>query len=422
VDLSAGAADAVGESAAGYGSALQPLVLGWYSANGRRLPWRETRDAYRIWLSEIMLQQTTVAAVIPYFSRFTLRFPTVQSLAAASVDDVLRYWEGLGYYSRARNLHRAAGVICGEHGGVFPRSVEALQELPGIGRYTAGAIAAFAWDLPAPILEANTERLYARLLALGDPADSTSGRKRLWQFAESIVPQRRAGDFNQALMDLGSRICTPVDPDCGACPLAGLCQARLRGDVERFPVRRPRPGVTELSELAVVLERNGEVLLRQRQLRERWAGMFDFPRLELSAEQFRELPCVERLSERGGGVKSEQSGQSGKSGQADSAVRRVQASQRGRSLFPVEAEELPEELRVRLADCTGIRAGRLLGGVRMAYSVTRYRVSLLVLQCAVPESAGAGAGWAWHSLRSLEELAMPTTGRKIVNWLRSRTA
>jgi len=387
----------------GYGSALQQLVLDWYSANGRRLPWRETRDAYRIWLSEIMLQQTTVAAVIPYFQRFIERFPTVESLAAADIGDVLRCWEGLGYYSRARNLHRAAGVICEQHGGRFPRSLEALQELPGVGRYTAGAIAGFAWDLPAPILEANTERLYARLLALDEPSDSTPGRKKLWEFAESIVPGRRAGDFNQALMDLGSRICTPVDPGCGECPLSGLCQARQRGNVEQYPLRRPRPAVTELLELAVVLERRGEVLLRQRQLRERWAGMYDFPRFELSAEQLREIPCVEVLA--GGG-----------------RVAGGAAVQRKRSLFSVVDEELPEDLRQRIAESTGIEAGGVLGAVRTTYAVTRYRVSLVVVWCVVSESAVAGADWAWHPLELLEALAMPTTGRKIVNWLRSRTA
>jgi A/G-specific adenine glycosylase len=400
---SSGVPDAVGESVSGYGTALQQVVLDWYSANGRRLPWRETRDAYRIWLSEIMLQQTTVAAVIPYFQRFIQRFPTVESLAAADVGDVLRCWEGLGYYSRARNLHRAAGVICEEHGGTFPRSLAALQELPGVGRYTAGAIAAFAWDLPAPILEANTERLYARLLALEEPSDSTPGRKKLWEFAESIVPGSRAGDFNQALMDLGSRICTPVDPGCGECPLSGLCQARQRGNVEQYPLRRPRPAVTELLELAVVFERCGEVLLRQRQLRERWAGMYDFPRFDLSPEQLREIPCVESLA--GGGKVSGGAG-----------------VPRGRSLFSVANEELPEDLRQLILESTGIRAGVVLDGVQTAYSVTRYRVSLVVVRCAVSASAVASAGWDWHPLESLDELAMPTTGRKIVNWLRSRAA
>jgi A/G-specific adenine glycosylase len=379
----------VSESASGYGTVLQQQVLHWYAANGRRLPWRETQDAYRIWLSEIMLQQTTVAAVIPYFQRFTLRFPTLQSLAAADVAEVLRYWEGLGYYSRARNLHRAAVVICGEHGGEFPRSVSELQKLPGIGRYTAGAIAAFAWDLPAPILEANTERLYARLLALDEASDSTAGRRQLWQFAESIVPQRRAGDFNQALMDLGSRICTPTEPHCADCPLAGLCRAREQGRMEQFPKRRPRAAVTELWELAVVLERGGEVLLRQRGLKERWAGLHDFPRLELSAELRREVPCVQR-------------------GTA------------GQSLFAVEDEPFPDELQPALAQLTGIRAKALLDTLQTVYSVTRYRVSLMVVYCAAETDAEPVTGWGWHPLQSLDELPLPTTSRKIVNWLQSR--
>lgn len=396
------APDEVSESESGYGSVLQQLVLEWYQANGRRLPWRETQDAYRIWLSEIMLQQTTVAAVIPYFQRFIVRFPTVEVLAAAEVEEVLRHWEGLGYYSRARNLHRAAGVICGEHGGEFPRSPAALQTLPGIGRYTAGAIAAFAWDLPAPILEANTERLYARLTALTEPSDATSGRKKLWEFAESIVPRRRAGDFNQALMDLGSRICTPVAPHCGECPLAALCRARQEGRAEQFPVRRPRAAVTEISELAVVLERAGEVLLRQRGLSERWAGMHDFPRLELSPELGRELPSMEWSSQRGG------------------QRQKVHRKPQGRSLFAADSQVLPEALQPLIEQFTGLRAGTLLGTLQTVYSVTRYRVSLTVIRCTLADGAAEpAAGWCWHPLISLEELPMPTTARKIVNWLRS---
>jgi A/G-specific adenine glycosylase len=394
--------DEVSESESGYGGVLQQLVLQWYEGNGRRLPWRETQDAYRIWLSEIMLQQTTVAAVIPYFQRFIVRFPTVDVLAAADVEEVLRHWEGLGYYSRARNLHRAAGVICGEHGGEFPRSLTALQALPGIGRYTAGAIAAFAWDLPAPILEANTERLYARLTALTEPSDSTSGRKKLWAFAESIVPQRRAGDFNQALMDLGSRVCTPVAPHCGECPLAALCRARQEGRAEQFPVRRPRAAVTELSELAVVLERGGQVLLRQRGLSERWAGMHDFPRFELSPELGREIPSMEWSSQCGG--KRE----------------KVQRGPRSRSLFTADGELLPEALQPLIERSTGLRAGALLGTLQTVYSVTRYRVSLMVVRCATADQGTQPAsGWCWHPLKSLDELPLPTTARKIVNWLQS---
>jgi len=396
--------DEVSESESGYGTVLQQLVLQWYGENGRRLPWRETQDAYRIWLSEIMLQQTTVAAVIPYFQRFIVRFPTVQALAAADVDEVLRHWEGLGYYSRARNLHRAAGVICGEHGGEFPRSLEKLQTLPGIGRYTAGAIAAFAWDLPAPILEANTERLYARLTALTEPSDSTSGRKKLWEFAESIVPRSRAGDFNQALMDLGSRICTPVAPHCDDCPLAALCRARQEGRAEQFPVRRPRAAVTELSELAVVLERGGEVLLRQRGLSERWAGMHDFPRIELSPELGREIPSMEWSSQRAG------------------QKQKVPRKPRGRSLFTADSDVLPEALQPLIERSTGLRAGALAGTLHTVYAVTRYRVSLTVIRCA-PADRGAepAVGWCWHPLESLEKLPMPTTARKIVNWLQSGT-
>ncbi len=168
---------------------FQSAALKWYDRNGRKLPWRSTADPYRIWLSEIMLQQTTVAAVVPYFERFLAAFPSVNDLAAADVDRVLRLWEGLGYYSRARNLHKAAQQICERHAGSFPADVESLNALPGVGRYTAGAIASFAFNLPAPIVEANTERLYARILGLPVDVKSSAGQKSLWSFASRIVPK-----------------------------------------------------------------------------------------------------------------------------------------------------------------------------------------------------------------------------------------
>jgi A/G-specific adenine glycosylase len=245
------------------------------------MPWRGVADAYKVWISEIMLQQTTVAAVIPYYQRFMGRFPNLKSLAAAEVQDVLSAWEGLGYYSRGRNLHRAAQIVMRDHSGKFPRDVESLRALPGIGRYTAGAIASFAFDESAAILEANTRRVYARLAGYtGDPR-STDGQQALWSFAESILPSKGAGAFNQALIDLGAIVCVPVNPRCDECPVAGHCCAFRQGRQNEIPPPKARPAVTDVHEAVMAIRRDGKWLVRQRQPDERWAGMWDFPRVPL---------------------------------------------------------------------------------------------------------------------------------------------
>jgi A/G-specific adenine glycosylase len=261
---------------------LRKRLLNWYAAHARDLPWRRTRDPYSIWISEIMLQQTTVTAVIPYYERFLATFPTVFALAGADEHDVLKLWEGLGYYSRARNLHRAARAIVNDHGGAFPEDVAGLEALPGIGRYTAGAIASFSRDVRAPIVEANTLRLYARLLGFaGDPRASV-GQELLWEFAARLLPARDCGRINQALMELGATVCTPVDPDCTACPLRRECLAFRDGTQDRIPAPKPRPAVTQVVEAAIAVRKQGRYLLRQRGPQERWAGLWDFPRFELS--------------------------------------------------------------------------------------------------------------------------------------------
>ena len=227
---------------------LRSGLTRWYARNARDLPWRRTGDAYSIWISEIMLQQTTVATVIPYFERFLKSFPTIGKLARAAEDEVLRHWEGLGYYSRARNIHKTARQLAAEQGGRFPESVEELVQLPGIGRYTAGAIASFAFDVRAPIVEANTLRLYCRLLGYdGDPR-STAGQRLLWEFAERILPRSHAGRFNQALMELGGTLCTPSEPDCETCPVRSCCTAFAQGRQAEIPVRARRPEVTAVTE------------------------------------------------------------------------------------------------------------------------------------------------------------------------------
>ncbi len=255
--------------------------MAWYGRNARDLPpQRENRDPYRVWISEIMLQQTTVATVRGYFQRFMAALPTIAALAAAEEDTVLRLWEGLGYYRRARQLHRAAKIVVAEHAGRFPSQPKAVQGLPGIGRYTAGAILSIAFDQPQPILEANTIRLLSRLLAYRGDTDSTAGRRLLWHAAQTLLPARGAGAFNQALMELGSQICRPRDPDCPSCPLVQLCPT-FRGRLQnRIPAPRRKPKIEAVREAAVVIRRRGKILLVRRQSHERWAGLWDFPRFK----------------------------------------------------------------------------------------------------------------------------------------------
>ena len=232
-----------------------------------------------------MLQQTQVVTVIPYFHRFLERFPTVDSLAAGPLHDVLRLWEGLGYYRRARDLHRAARLLVERHGGAIPSDSEAVRALPGFGRYTANAVLSQAYELRLPILEANSVRVLCRLFAIEDDPKSPAVQKRLWQLAEDLLPTKRIGDFNQALMELGALVCTPQSPKCVACPLAGECQARQRGLVETIPRKGTAAKIEAVREVAVVVRRRGEVLLVQRPAEGRWGEMWEFPRVALAGDQ-----------------------------------------------------------------------------------------------------------------------------------------
>jgi A/G-specific adenine glycosylase len=273
--------------------AFRRNLSAWYANSARDLPWRRTADPYRVWLSEIMLQQTQVETVKPYFERFLAAMPTLDALAQAEEQEVLRLWEGLGYYRRARQLHAAAQAIVQRHGGRFPDDAEAVGRLPGIGRYTAGAILSIAFDQRRPILEANTVRLFSRLLAYeGDPA-SSAGQKLLWAAAEAVLPSRHPGKFNQALMELGSRICRPRQPDCETCPAARLCFARARGIESQLPRSKAKPPTEEVHEASALVRRGGRVLLIQWPEGRRWAGLWDFPRFPItgqnSAEVHREL-------------------------------------------------------------------------------------------------------------------------------------
>jgi A/G-specific adenine glycosylase len=262
-------------------------LLAWYDRHRRALPWRappgKRTDPYRVWLSEIMLQQTTVKAVAPYYARFLARWPDVQTLAAASLDDVLKAWAGLGYYARARNLHVCARTVAERHGGQFPKNEEALRALPGIGAYTAAAIAAIAFDAPAMPVDGNIERVIARLYAIETPLPEA--KAEIGRLARVLAPAQRSGDFAQAMMDLGATICTPKRPACSLCPWSDGCAARLRGDAEALPRRTPkREGALRRGAAFVALRADGYLLVRTRAPRALLGGMTEVPTTEWSAE------------------------------------------------------------------------------------------------------------------------------------------
>jgi A/G-specific adenine glycosylase len=262
-------------------------LLAWYDRHRRILPWRarkgEKSDPYRVWLSEIMLQQTTVKAVAPYYARFLQQWPTVHALAKAPLEDVLRAWAGLGYYARARNLHACARVVAAEHDGKFPNTESGLRALPGVGQYTAAAIASIAFDLPVIPIDGNVERVAARVFALEEQLPAA--KPRLREFTASLLPPHRYGDLAQALMDLGATICTPKRPACSLCPWSDGCIARRRGDQETFPRKAPkREGALRRGAAFFVLREDGCVLLRSRPEQGLLGGMSEVPGSEWSAD------------------------------------------------------------------------------------------------------------------------------------------
>ena len=249
-------------------------LLSWYRRHGRDLPWRRTRDPYAILVSEIMLQQTQVAAVIPYYYKWLQRFPDFASLARASQNEVLRAWQGLGYYARARNLHATAKTVMDRHGGNFPRGIEQMRQLSGIGKYTAHAVASFAFNQSVPIVEANTARVLARLFNFRESIDSDAGRKTLWRYATSLLPKSEAATFNSALLDLGALICVARKPKCDICPVKAFCRAR---NPAALPVRKSKPQAKQLIETHALIVSRGRILLEQS--RHRWRGMWILPPL-----------------------------------------------------------------------------------------------------------------------------------------------
>jgi A/G-specific adenine glycosylase len=340
-------------------------LLAWFAKHKRDLPWRKSQDPYRIWVSEVMLQQTTVKMAEPHFVRFLKMFPTVKHLAAADESQVLRMWEGLGYYRRARSMHAAAKQIVVLHGGKLPRDLATLQTLPGIGRYTAGAIASMAYDLRAPILETNTVRVLARLLAYPDDTTKSAGQRILWSAAEEVLPQSNIAHFNQAMMELGSLVCTPANPKCDVCPVMSLCGAFASNVQHEIPKLAAKQQITAVREASIVVRKNGHILVRQRGADERWAGMWDFPRFEITGEG----PLFVR-----------------------------------------------DELINKLHAQTGITAkpGNLL--TTLKHGVTRYRITLDCYAAEFVEGrAGVEKATRWIRPSELGELPLSVTARKLAN-------
>ena len=339
-------------------------LLEWYGNERRSLPWRSTRDPYCIWVSEVMLQQTQVTTVIGFYERWLRRFPDVAALAGADTEDVLRAWEGLGYYSRARNLQRAAREVVARHGGRLPAFREALLALPGIGRYSAGAIASIAFGADEPAIDGNIERVLTRLFALGGDPKRAPLAGQLWALARALLPPGRAGDFNQALMELGATLCTPRAPRCASCPIQRHCSALRADRVLDYPESAPRPAATLERRAVAWVEKKGRVLaVRAPATATRWAGMWQFPDVELTPAQAPQAALAKSLERSTG-------------------------------------------LRVQVGE-------RLLG---LRHQVTRFRIELEVFECRA--SGGRARALAYDEVRwaaeeELARLPMPSAHRKI---------
>lgn len=277
---------------------IASTLIAWYDQHGRRLPWRLTRDAYHIWLSEVILQQTRVQQGLGYYLRFTERFPRIELLAAASEDEVLKLWQGLGYYSRARNLHAAARQVVEAYGGRFPDTFEELRKLRGVGDYTAAAIASMAFDRPTAVVDGNVYRVLGRLFDLEVPIDSGEGRRTYAALAAELLDTKNPATYNQAIMDFGAMVCTPQSPACATCPLQGQCQALTAGTVAQRPVKQGRTKLRDRYFHFLHLQFNGHTLLHRRGAGDIWQGLYEFPLVELTeAGDFAALSRSERFTE-----------------------------------------------------------------------------------------------------------------------------
>lgn len=342
---------------------IRAKLLRWYRRHARDLPWRKTRDPYAIWLSEIMLQQTQVQTVVSYYERFLKRLPTVEKLARARLDTVLKLWEGLGYYSRARNLHKAAQCIMKEYQGVFPDTAEDLMRLPGIGRYTAGAIASIAFDRQEPIVDGNVRRILCRLYRIHGDTRSPALLEQLWVLAADLVPRRHPGQFNQAMMELGATLCARQSPQCPKCPLRTLCLAQLHQEQDLLPQRVPKKSVPHQIVAIGIIFRRGKILIDKRKPEGLLGGLWEFP-----------------------GGKPEA----------------------GESLKAALKREVKEELNIN------IRVGRHLTTVRHAY--THFTVELHAYRChyasGTPQCLGC-TDYKWITLDQLKRYAFPGANKKI---------
>jgi A/G-specific adenine glycosylase len=278
------------------GTAARRALLRWYDRHRRELPWRRTDDPYRVWVSEVMLQQTTVKTATPYYESFLKRFPTLQALAEEPEEEVLAAWSGLGYYHRARNLHRGAQHVAERHGGRFPRTLEAALAVPGVGLYTASAILSIAYGQALPVVDGNVRRVLARLLALRGPEYRKDGP--YYNRAEELLDRERPGDWNQALMELGATVCTPRNPGCGACPLRTQCRARSLGLVDELPEGRARRAPVDVTVAAALVERGGKVLLVRRPEGRLLGRMWEVPQTSLESRGLADL--ARELEERHG--------------------------------------------------------------------------------------------------------------------------
>ena len=270
---------------------LRPILIRWYFRHKRDLPWRHTRDPYKLWVSEIMLQQTQVATVIPYYKRWLKTFPSLSALARAPLSKALGLWAGLGYYRRVRMFHQAASLIQKEFRGKIPESAEELKKLPGIGRYTAGAIASIAWNEKTPVVDGNVIRILTRIFAIAQSVDRPATLKKLWPIAASLLPDKNPGDFNQALMELGATVCFPLNPQCSRCPVKKSCAAHRKGKELFYPVRSQKDRYEKLKMTALVLRNNkNEVWIEKQPEQGRWGGLWMFPFWTQKKEMLEELP------------------------------------------------------------------------------------------------------------------------------------
>jgi A/G-specific adenine glycosylase len=345
-------------------------LLAWYERHHRDLPWRQRQDPYAVWVAEIMLQQTRVETVIPYYQCFLERFPTLEALAQAPLNDVLKAWEGLGYYARARNLHKAARRVVQELNGRLPARSEDLSRLPGVGQYTAAAIASIAFGQDAVALDGNLRRVLCRLFGIDDDPGRTNTQRRLAELAEAMLPTGRAGDFNQALMDLGATICTPTPPQCLLCPLMGICRAQQEGIQNELPIRatrshRPHRDVTA----GVIWDDNGHLLITQRPMDSLLGGLWEFP----------------------GGKRRP-----------------------GEALPACLHREISEELAIR------IEIGDLL--ITIEHVFTHFFMTLYAFDCrwlgGAPQCLGC-VDLRWVTLDELDAYAFPVADQKIISFLRS---